>query len=813
MASKAPRFQRTLNRTRARIDPFAGAAESELAGELEGFAARRSAELDKRASEEGFLAGTQAGEGEESARTIRGRAFNRGVLASQQAAQQTDLRDNIERIELEHENDPEAFDQKVAGLLEGLLEEADPQLQPFIKQRAADYSGRAKTRIIARQQAELEKQALADLDRGIEGLIEDATTAAFEGGDLGVLMIETRHQELNELLGEGIDGELVDEGAAIAQMEAFERQVTMQEVIGNTDRLIRDKGLEAGQAAIDRWEKLKPSSVGLTVDDHMAVRRQLEILHNREKSDRADEGARAAAGVRAETNLRRDRVTDAISVMRDGFAPDKQQAEQVAEDLAFLTATGDPEDLQQANKLAGDFDVANAIQGEVHRFRRLPGVVRDSELNRLEDALRSGGASSDEVDLLQALKKTNGDINRELDTDPRGYLQREGLVEDAALDFSGAEELAASIAARDTDAGSQLAGQPIGKLTAAEADQFAQIYHQAEIEEKAALLGVITAGSGEDAEATLEQIDAKGYQNMALLGSYVMEGRGMLAREVMRGQLLLASTPAMKPAVEQGFRSQIDDAWGGAMADWPEQRAIFRDAAFAKYAELKSRTGDLTDIYQPNLMTDALEAVMPTARFNGRRVAVPAGITEDRFEDWTENWNPETFAQPVGITPDIAPLVAHGQANAAAGTTVTDKGGKHSIFSMGVQDSRLNGGRETIIPTVYDGKIVSRKEAVQRALDSGIEWPSADTVEEATEIAKRASEAMDQFDEQGRPTMAVPGVTAEEMLELVQDDGRLVELGNGRYGVSIVSAASGLGRILTEDDGTPFMLQFPRPAQ
>ena len=228
------------------------------------------------------------------------------------------------------------------------------------------------------------------------------------------------------------------------------------------------------------------------------------------------------------------------------------------------------------------------------------------------------------------------------------------------------------------------------------------------------MLGVITAGSGEDAEATLEQIDSKGYQHMALLGSYVMEGRGLLAREVLRGEVILAADTGIKPK-RIDYQFDIDDAWGGAMADWPEQRAIFRDAAFAKYAELKSRTGDLSDVYEPKLMTEAFQAVMPTARFNGRRVAVPAGITEDRFEDWTENWNVQTFTQFTDEDDDIP--------------------------------------------------------------------------------------------------MAVPGVTAEQMLELVQDDGRLVELGNGRYGVSIVSAASGLGRILTRQDGSPVMLQFPRPAQ
>ena len=48
------------------------------------------------------------------------------------------------------------------------------------------------------------------------------------------------------------------------------------------------------------------------------------------------------------------------------------------------------------------------------------------------------------------------------------------------------------------------------------------------------------------------------------------------------------------------------------------------------------------------------------------------------------------------------------------------------------------------------------------------------------------------------------------MLDLVRSDGRLVELGNGRYGVEVDSALTGAGRILVDEDGAPFMLQFPR---
>lgn len=711
MSSRPPRFVRTLGRQVSPIDPLAGAAESELSRELEAFSQRRARELDERAAQEGFLAGQQAGpeaEADASERTIAGRAFNRGVLMSHQAALQTDIRDSVERFELEHERDPEGFDAKVNGLLDGLLEEADPRLQPFIKQRAADYAGLATTRIIARQQEQLRTDAINDLDRGIDGIFDDAKTAAFEGDPL---LPEARRQELAELLEVGVAGGFIGEDAAIERAEEFELDVTSHEIIGNFDRLVREQGVAAGAEAIGRWQDVKPSEVGLTAADHAAVTRQLVTLQNRESSLQADAAAKNTAALRAERNTRSNRLADSTSVLKDGFPLDRDRAQQAAEDISFLRSTGNEADMQRADEAAFDFDVANAINEQVARFRRTPTAQREQELIELESDLREG-ATAEEVELLKALKKTSGDVTRQLETDPRGYLQREGLVEDPALDFESAEALVGSIEARDSEVGRQLAGQPVPKLTSAEADQLAQVFNQAEIEERVALLGVITAGAGEDAEATLNQLDTKGHEQVALLGNFVMEGRGLLAREVMRGQIILASTPAVKPK-PTALNIDIDDVWGAAMADWPEQRATFSDAAVAKYAELKGRSGDLSDIYEPKLMQRALDSVMPTADFNGRRVAIPAGVSERGFEDWTDQWTEDTFAQFVS----------------------------------------------------------------------------------------------------GETLMMAPDVTAAETLELVRDDGRLVELGNGRYGVAIVSAATGLDRFLLKDDGAPFMLEFPRQAE
>lgn len=701
--ARFPRFERQQQRETGVIARNAGADSDSLARTLEDFSSRRSAELDRMAQEQGYAAGLEQPEGPIGGndRTIAGRAFREGATVAHQAALQTDIRDSVGRFAIEHPNDPAAFDAKVEGLQQGLLKETDPRLHPFVQQRLADYAGRAKLTIIETQRTELQKQATQDLEHGAQGFLDDATTGAFEGD---ILMVEARRKELGGLLERGVAGQLITPTDAAKFKQRFEHEVTSQEVVGNFDRVLRGQGLEAAGHSIREWQATKPSEVGLTADEHEAVTRQLVALKNREEALQADNAVKRTAAFRAERDLRASRVTDAISALHDGFAPPPDTAKQVAEDISWLRASGDEADRVNGQQLAADFDVAQAIQGQVHRFRRMPERARADELAALEGELRRGGATADQVALVKALRETNADVNRQLENDPRGYVQREGLVEDKALDTSSAGALADSIDARGaaTDVGRGLIGRPLPRLTAAEAHQLAGVYNdpQTSIEEKVALLGVVTAGAGDDAKATLSQLDKDGYKRMALVGSYVMTGQGALARDIMRGEAVLANDSGIKPK-RTDYQGELDDHWGAALSDWPEQRGEYLEAAFAKYAELKNRQGDLSDVYNPRLMRQALDEILPTASFNGRRVAVPVGVTERAFDDWVEQWTPADFV-------DIA------------------------------------------------------------------------------------------------------GANADEALELARDRGRLIELGDGRYGVSVSSAASQRDKYLVRADGKPFTLTYPR---
>ncbi|HVJ23916.1 MAG TPA: hypothetical protein VM756_08270, partial [Burkholderiales bacterium] len=625
--------------------------------------------------------------------------FQEGAMVAHQAALQTDIRNNIGRYVIEAPDDPDAFDAKVAGLSEGLLKDADPRTSSFIEQRIADYAGRAKLQVLDAQQTKLRGNAMKDLEVGSQGLFDDATTAAFEGD---TTLTEARRQEITGLLERGTAAGLMAPAKATELLDSFERAVTSQEVVGNFDRLLRAQGSAAATEAIRSWQGQKASELGLSSDDHEAVTRQLITMKNRFDSLDADERAKQNALISAEQLARATRVKDAIGVMKSGFAPDKAQVDQATADIRWLRSSGiqNPTDAVQAAELARDFDVAAAIQGQVHTFRRMTETQRTVELGKLRGALTREGASADQVQLFKALENTHSEVTAAVKKDARGFLAGEGLIEQEPLKFDSSEALIESLTARGSgsELGRQLTGEPISRLTAAETDQFATLFQQSEIEERAGLLGILTAGAGEEAEATLKQIDSQGYKGLALLGNLVREGRGQLAREVMMGDKIRGSEKQITPK-RTDYQADLNDALGAALIDWPEQRTQYVEAALSKYAELKARSGDASDTYEPKLFTQALEAVMPTGEFNDRKVLIPAAATPDSFEDWTQGFTDADFV-------DVA----------------------------------------------------------------------------------------------GRPD--------EGMAKIVKSRGRLVELGNGRYGVAINSASDAREKFLLNHQGEPFVLEY-----
>ena len=142
------------------------------------------------------------------------------------------------------------------------------------------------------------------------------------------------------------------------------------------------------------------------------------------------------------------------------------------------------------------------------------------------------------------------------------------------------------------------------------------------------------------------------------------------------------------------------------------------------------------------------------------------------------------------------PVLDHHFKNIKQGKTQKNKDGYlNTVVTIQVEDKNLNDGKPTLIPTVYDGKIISEKEAIKKAIDSGEKWTSADTHAELREydimLHKRMSGDL-AFNKGG----AVPMQRQMEMF----NDGGLKEEGGTKDPVSGNDVPSGSLQEEVRDD-------------
>ena len=87
------------------------------------------------------------------------------------------------------------------------------------------------------------------------------------------------------------------------------------------------------------------------------------------------------------------------------------------------------------------------------------------------------------------------------------------------------------------------------------------------------------------------------------------------------------------------------------------------------------------------------------------------------------------------------PVAKHHYETLKKGQEVVQNGKTSTVVTMIVKDPRLNKGKPTLIPSLYDGKIYKNEyDAVTQALKTGVKYTSGDTVEELDLLDRRLHE-------------------------------------------------------------------------
>tara|TARA_Y100000401_G_scaffold117449_1_gene126297 strand:- start:2580 stop:2921 length:342 start_codon:yes stop_codon:yes gene_type:complete len=109
------------------------------------------------------------------------------------------------------------------------------------------------------------------------------------------------------------------------------------------------------------------------------------------------------------------------------------------------------------------------------------------------------------------------------------------------------------------------------------------------------------------------------------------------------------------------------------------------------------------------------------------------------------------------------PILKHHFENIAGGKAVKNKDG--SISTVYTRQIDIN-GVPTLIPSVWDGKILNEKDATKRAIKSRIKWPQAQSHEELRAYDKTLHEGMSP-------------ISAEEAREILNRNKKASLLGRG----------------------------------
>jgi len=279
---------------------------------------------------------------------------------------------------------------------------------------------------------------------------------------------------------------------------------------------------------------------------------------------------------------------------------------------------------------------------------------------------------------VQVLKSVESNLAAQRSTFNRNPLQLgidKGLIpSQLPLDFANADGLPVQLAERRAAAAvvSDHVGQPASPLFAEELDEVKRMLDVGDVDAQADLLGAIVAGLDSDARGFFHQLDSKGSDTYAMMGSLLLRGEKAAALQLGIGRKVLAKDAAAGPKTAD-FRLEglavLDDSY----EQLPRTQSTILKNARVLYVgmggdsesvdtslmerAINTLTGGLID-YKPQSVKQ--NTVIPEGQpgrifftsdiFGAQRLPAPApGVTADEFTDWVRNIEPSDIKRFGGV--------------------------------------------------------------------------------------------------------------------------------------------------------------------
>lgn len=281
---------------------------------------------------------------------------------------------------------------------------------------------------------------------------------------------------------------------------------------------------------------------------------------------------------------------------------------------------------------------------EVGGFAAQPIKVQQAALDQVNAQIAQQGASEALVKRRDSLQRVLEGSKNDIKEDPlRAGLQRGVITELPAIDTRSVEGFSRSVVARLQQARVVQAwsGQAVSPLTSEEAQQIGQTLATLPVQQRATALATIGTQLGPQASAGLAAQMDKQDKALALALQY---GTSKTTQGRYTSELILKGQAAIKDkvvkvdsAAESGWRGKIAQQVEGAYAN-ERQAADVREAAYLITAGMAAEGS-----------VDPARAVRLAAggdivEHNGKKIPLPAGVTQGDLEDRLRSLKPQDFS-------------------------------------------------------------------------------------------------------------------------------------------------------------------------
>jgi hypothetical protein len=373
---------------------------------------------------------------------------------------------------------------------------------------------------------------------------------------------------------------------------------------------------------------------GIYLDE--VKKQHLNLKAQQEVARRAQE---AAAAQNAAVDTLKDTYTEMNKVIENGGRLDPASIENLKNQASGL---GTP----KANNLVKDINILAQKAHAISQFSTLSPEQRQQVLFEYE---RSGNMGT----AYETLKRTNDNINNNLQKDPYAYAISQNTVQGyQPLDLNG--DVRGQLAKRRQDAAQIQSryGVESSGVTKQELDAISKKMNSMAPDQQAAFLGQVVGGMGSKSLVLFRDMAKNGDRQNALIGTLVLSGREDTASKVLQG------LSAIKEDKNLGLNISSDDLKkyvnNVVQSNMPEtvNSAYTNDVlsmARAIYAQKATAEKDYSGTFNLNRFRDAVTEAQggkpitvlgrPTlgglfTSSQSKIVPPVAGMDSDGFENW-----------------------------------------------------------------------------------------------------------------------------------------------------------------------------------